>query len=46
MSKSLFERTRFKFGMLKMTNIELRQPDPEMYIFFEKGIKGWNFLCF
>ena len=28
--------------MLKMTRIELELiPDPEMYIFFEKGRRGW-----
>ena len=43
MSKSLFERTRFKLrdAMLKMMKIELELiPDPDMYIFFEKGTRG------
>ena len=42
MSKSLFERTRFKLGaMLKMTKMKLQFiRDPDMYIFFEKDTKG------
>ena len=42
MSESLFQCTRFKLdAMLTMTKIELeRIPDPDMYIFFEKGTRG------
>ena len=40
MSKPLFECTRFNL-VLKMTKIELELiSDPDMIIFFEKGIKG------
>ena len=39
MSKSLFERSRE--AVLKMPKIELEIiPDPNMYIFFEKGATG------
>ena len=42
MSKSLFERTSLKLdAMLDMTKVELELiPDPDMYIFFEKGRRG------
>ena len=42
MSKSLFERIRLKLGwMLKMTKTELElMSDPDMYILFEKGVRG------
>ena len=38
--ESLFEHTRFKDAMLKMTKIELQLiSDPDMYIFFENGTR-------
>ena len=42
MSKSLFERTRFKWdAMLKMKKIKLDIfTDADIYTFFEKGTRG------
>ena len=41
MSKSLFERTRLWDAMYGMTKVEVKLiPDPDMYIFFEKGTSG------
>ena len=42
MSKTLFESTKFDWdAMLKITKIHLELiPDPDMFIFFEKGTRG------
>ena len=42
MSKSLFQRTRIKLEcLINMTKIKLELiPDPDTYIFFEKGTRG------
>ena len=42
MSKSLFERTRFKLGWIAENDKHWAwtNTDPEIYIFFEKGAKG------
>ena len=41
MSKLLFERNLSQDAILKMTKNQLYLiPDPDMYIFFEKGTRG------
>ena len=45
MAKSLIERTNLKLDvMLNMTKVEVELiPDPDTYIFFEKGTRGGVF---